>query len=249
MEQSSFTQIYHHHHARQPEDLPFWMDLAAQYPEPILELGCGTGRVLLPLIQAGYQVVGLDRDPAMLSELRANAYPSLVTGLNIIRADMSTFHFGCKFGLIILPCNTLSTLQPALRRQMLQHVKQHLAPDGCFTTSLPNPQVFKDLPGIGEPELEDFFPHPQDGEPVQVSSEWKRTKNHFILTWHYDHLQPDGTIQRYSTTARHSLAPAKTYLDEMVEVGLKIKSSWGDFNGSSFDSEAPHLIVVTTPAS
>jgi SAM-dependent methyltransferase len=248
LEHNAFVQIYHTHHARQSEDLPFWLDLAAQYPKPILELGCGTGRVLLPLIQAGYRVVGLDHDPAMLAELRANIRPDLFSGLNLIQADMSAFNFGCQFGLIILPCNTLSTLEPALRQRMLQLVRQHLRADGCFATSLPNPQVFKDLPAYGEPELEDLFPHPLDGEPVQVSSEWKRTKKHFSLTWHYDHLMPDGTTHRYSATVRHSLAPAKTYLDELEPAGLKVKAVYGDFNGSSFSSEAPHMIVVATPA-
>jgi SAM-dependent methyltransferase len=248
LEHNSFIEIYHIHHARQSEDLPFWLNLASQYPGPILELGCGTGRVLLPLIQAGYRAVGLDHDPAMLAELRAKAHPALLAGVNIIQADMSSFQFRCKFGLIILPCNTLSTLEPTLRQRMLQRIQQHLLPDGCFTTSLPNPQVFRDLPAYSAPELDDYFPHPLDGEPVQVSSEWQRTKKHFVLTWHYDHLQPDGTTHRYSATARHSLAPARTYLEELEAAGLKRKAIYGDFDGSRFSSESLHMIVVTTPA-
>jgi SAM-dependent methyltransferase len=247
LEHNVFAQIYHIHHTRQSEDLPFWLDLAAQYPKPVLELGCGTGRVFVPLIQAGYRAVGLDHDPAMLAELRANARLAPLSSLSLIQADMSAFNFGCQFGLIILPCNTLSTLEPGLRQRMLQLVQRHLMPDGCFTTSLPNPQVFKDLPAYGEPEIEDHFPHPLDGEPVQVSSEWKRTKNQFVLTWHYDHLLPDGTTYRYSATARHSLAPPTTYLDELEAAGLRVKTIYGDFIGSSFNSDAPHMIIVTSP--
>lgn len=248
LENNAWVQIYHLHHSRQPEDLPFWLDLAAQHAGPVLELGCGTGRVLLPLAQAGHRMICLDRDPAMLAQLRSNTPPVLLQKIIVIQADMSAFHFGCQFGLIILPCNTLSTLEPALRQRMLQCVRQHLLPDGCFTTSLPNPQVLKELPAHGAPELEDIFPHPQDGEPVQVSSEWKRTKEHFALTWHYDHLQPDGTIRRYSLTARHSLAPANVYLEELQEAGLQPRAIYGDFDHSSFSPEAPHLIVLTTPA-
>ena len=49
--------VYHAHHNRHLEDLPFWLDLAAQTGDPLLELGCGTGRVLIPLAQAGYRTL------------------------------------------------------------------------------------------------------------------------------------------------------------------------------------------------
>ena len=247
MEHDTFAQIYHAHHLRQPEDLPFWLDMAAEYRGPILELGCGTGRVLIPLVQAGYRLIGLDHDRSMLSELRANASVALQEDPSLIQADMGAFQFGCRFGLIILPCNTLSTLPPDLRQRMLQLVKQHLLPGGCFAASLPNPQVFKDLPVYGEPEIEDIFPHPQHGEPIQVSSEWKRTKSQFVLTWHYDHLQPDGTIRRYSATAHHSLASAQVYLDELTAADLSLSALYGDFNRADFSAETPHMIMVATP--
>ena len=58
--------LYHAHHNRYKEDLPFWLELAARHGDPVLELGCGSGRVLLALAQDGYQVYGLDNDPGML---------------------------------------------------------------------------------------------------------------------------------------------------------------------------------------
>jgi SAM-dependent methyltransferase len=246
LKHNAFAQIYHAHHARQPEDLPFWWDLAERYPGPVLELGSGTGRVFLSLHQPGRQLVGLDRDRKMLSELQANAISVHRSNLNLIQADMGAFHFGCRFGLIILPCNTLSTLDPELRRRMLHLVRQHLQPLGCFAASAPNPQIYKDLPAHAEPEIEDVFPHPQDGEPVQASSEWERTKSHFILTWHYDHLQPDGTSQRYSAVVRHRLDPVQTYLDELDSAGLALAALYGDFDRSDFHRDAPHMIMVTT---
>ena len=57
------ARLYHAHHSRNLEDLPFWQELARQQGSPILELGCGSGRVLLPLARAGYNVVGLEREP------------------------------------------------------------------------------------------------------------------------------------------------------------------------------------------
>ena len=57
---------YHLHHQNEMGDLPFWNKLANEMGDPILELGCGTGRLLLPLIQAGHEVVGIDKSyPAL----------------------------------------------------------------------------------------------------------------------------------------------------------------------------------------
>ncbi len=75
---------------------------------------------------------------------------------------------------------------------MLDRVSVHLNTNGVFSASMPNPEYLKRLPKNAEPEIEETFPHPLDGEPVQVSSAWTRTQNRVIITWFYDHLLPDG---------------------------------------------------------
>ncbi len=57
-----FPLFYHAQHQNYLEDLPFWLGLAATQGSPILELGCGSGRVLLPLALAGHRVLGIDND-------------------------------------------------------------------------------------------------------------------------------------------------------------------------------------------
>ena len=51
-------------------DVPFWRTLALQSDGPVLELGCGTGRISIPLARAGVSVVGIDRSDAMLARAR-----------------------------------------------------------------------------------------------------------------------------------------------------------------------------------
>jgi SAM-dependent methyltransferase len=58
-------------HAELKDDIPLVLTLAGQGKGPILELGCGTGRLLLPLARAGYEVIGLDNSPAMLAKAKA----------------------------------------------------------------------------------------------------------------------------------------------------------------------------------
>jgi SAM-dependent methyltransferase len=239
--------LYHEHHKRHLEDLPFWLELAQQQGSPILELGCGSGRVLLPLAEAGYHLYGLDKDEAMLALLSEQIRPHLRDRITLILGDMTSFQIPQRFALIILPCNTFSSLGSSERRATLQQVHNHLAQQGLFAVSLPNPQVLRRLPRRAEAEVEEHFPHPLDGQPVQVSSSWERTSQHFVLFWHYDHLLPDGRVERYTIHVCHSLEPAEVYFAEIEATGLSIVERFGDFDKTPYSPESPFLILTATP--
>lgn len=236
--------LYHTHHSLHPEDLPFWQGLAAQQPGPLLELGCGTGRVLLPLLQARYSVYGLDNDMEMLRFLRLSLPPEQRIQPAVFQADMANFHLARLFPLIILPCNTLSTLSAEARHSTLECVREHLTPQGLFAASLPNPPALLEIPRRGAEQLEETFTHPLSGNPVQVSSAWKRSARHFTVTWIYDHLLPDGQVQRLTIQAAHSLEPPEAYQEALALVGLQIMAVYGDFDRSQFTPDSPYLILV-----
>lgn len=243
--------LYHAHHARHSQDLPLWLRLASQSAGPILELGCGTGRVLLALAQAGYTVVGLDHDHFMLDHLRrallAGAPHAHLAGrVRLVQADMSAFAFARKFGLILLPCNTFSTLSPPTRLRVLELAVWHLSPGGCLAVSLPNPEVMRRLPPESDPEVEEFFLHPIDGEPVQVSSAWQRAGGLFHLTWHYDHLLPDGQVERVSLHTSHDLAPLEHYQAQIEQAGLTLAAAWGDYDASPYTHQSDLLILFAS---
>jgi len=107
--------LYHAHHISYNEDLLFWLELAAQNGKQALELGCGTGRVLLPLAQSGIAITGIDNDPDMLAFLRQSLPEGLQPAPRIEAADMTAFDLGQRFPLVISPCNTWSTLSAEAR--------------------------------------------------------------------------------------------------------------------------------------
>jgi SAM-dependent methyltransferase len=239
---NEFPTLYHAHHSQELEDLPFWLQLARDYGSPILELGCGSGRVLLPLMQAGFPAVGLDKDPTMLRFIHDTATQSA----DIVQADLTQFHFDVRFQLILIPCNTYSTLYPDERRSALGCIARHLEPGGAIAVSMPNPQHLLRLRRCSEPELETVFYHPQTGNPVQVSSAWERDTHQFILSWHYDHLFPDGQVERTTVKTCHLITPVQVYLDELTEAGFGPKMVLGGFNNEPFDQHSPHLILIST---
>lgn len=239
-----FPVIYDAHHRLHPEDLPFWLGLAEQYGDPVLELGCGTGRVLLALAQAGRRVVGLDYDPAMLAFLRQNIPPALAPTVTLVEDDLRVFNLEQRFALIILPCNTYSAFDAVDRRRALAQVRQHLQPGGLFAASLPNPARLKRLPRRSAAELEEIITHPVTGNPLQVSCAWQRSPTHLTYTWYYDHLLPDGQVERLAWQARHALDSLENYRQELAEAGFGALKAYGDYDGSVYEEDAPLLLLL-----
>jgi SAM-dependent methyltransferase len=239
-------ELIHTHHNRDLEDLPFWLDLAGKADGPILELGCGTGRVLIPLAQAGYQTIGLDYDLSMLKFMRKNIGTQLKHPPQLIASDITEFNFATHFPLIILPCNTFSTLSRDQRMLCLRCVGRHLRKGGIFAISIPNPEVLRRLPSQAVAELEDEFIDPKTGNPVQVSSSWQRTPRTFNVVWMYDQLLPDGKVERFKVKTSHQLISVKNYVADIEQVGLMVREIYGDFDRSTYSTVSSHLILLMT---
>ena len=133
------AELYHAHQRLYRGDIFFWQSLAAHSSGPVLELGCGTGRVLLELASAGYDVYGVDNDADTLAVLQTRLEESNLTNVDCRQADMTEFSMKLKFPLIILPCNTYSTLSARQRQATLGCIQKHLAPGGLFAASMLNP--------------------------------------------------------------------------------------------------------------
>jgi hypothetical protein len=180
----------------------------------------------------------------MLIFLRGMIPEEMKGQIHLVQADLAAFHFGCRFRLIYLPCNTLSTLHAAQRKTLFACVAAHLTPNGVFAASIPNPEWLADLPAIGEEEMEETLVHPESGNPLQISSSWERTAEVFRLSWHYDQLLPDGQVERVTLETIHNLAMFADYQSALEDVGLIVKAVYGDFDRSEYSTESPNLILV-----
>jgi SAM-dependent methyltransferase len=101
-------------------DLELWEELAAQRASPILDLGCGAGRVMAHLSRRGYEVCGLDRDPGLIDGL---------AGAEL--GDARDFRLGREFGLVLAPMQLIQLLASSEERKgCLRCVAAHLASGG-----------------------------------------------------------------------------------------------------------------------
>jgi SAM-dependent methyltransferase len=237
------AELYHAHHSLYNEDLPFWLGLAAERDGAVLELGCGTGRVLVPLAEAGHAVWGLDRDAAMLAVLQAQLDAALRQRVNIVEGDIAGFDLGFQFPLILLPCNTYNTLNHEKRLETLLSVQKHLKEGGVFAFSMPNPELLDEQFDAGS-YLEEIIAHPASGGPVQVSSECADVADGIQVSWHYDHLLPDGNVRRQTMTVTYRNASAGTYFEELTQSGFVVQAKYGDFDRSPYKIDSPYLILL-----
>src|ERR1700722_8638037 len=102
---------YDREHLGDDEDISFYLSLSRRpTPRKLLELGCGTGRITLPLAQLGFDVVGLDNQPEMLQkaeERRLQTSPEIRQRLQFIEGDMRTWSASTAFDLILIPASSI----------------------------------------------------------------------------------------------------------------------------------------------
>lgn len=230
---------------RYTEDLQFWERLAKKTSGPILELGCGSGRILLSIADQQKMLVGVEIRHDYLLILKKRAEIKQYQNVVYFQANITNFNLNLKFDLICIPCNTYSSLTEIQRRAALQCAGKHLSESGILVISLPNPSLFKDLPETGDLEVEDVFPHPVDNEPVQVSTRWECFSDHIDIFWFYDHLKSDGQVNRYREVVRHYLLSNEEYLAELNQSGFISRFVYGDYDLSHYEEGSPHLILVS----
>jgi SAM-dependent methyltransferase len=121
-------------------DVAFYRGLAEKVGGPVLELGCGTGRVLLPIAALGIPCVGLDASPVMLASLRAKALPP---NLELVEGRMESFDLGARqFQLVICPFRAFQhLLDVPSQLATLANVRRHLAPGGTFAFDVFDPNL------------------------------------------------------------------------------------------------------------
>ncbi|MBI1846051.1 MAG: class I SAM-dependent methyltransferase [Candidatus Rokubacteria bacterium] len=144
----------------------------------VLELGCGTARITIPIAEAGVPVVGLDRAPAMLEIARdkiGRLAPATRARIELLEGDMRAFALGRRFDLVIIPYRAfLHLLTVEDQRACLAAVRAHLGGGGRLIVNFFDPDLSLIGPRLARgygPSQTRAFTHPVSGRRVLV---WER---------------------------------------------------------------------------
>lgn len=234
-------------------DVSFYLDQALAGGGPVLEIGCGTGRLSIPLARAGHEVWAVDVSAGMLAQLQAKLAeePEAVRQrVHVVRQDAAALDLAeCRPALAILPFNLLMLVpDPAAERRILASVARHLVPGGRLVLDVMNPAV---LPQDADPRPSPSRPrrNPRTGNPYVRHAQAAAVDGLGVqlLSGWYDELLPDGGIR----TTRFGFAwrmIGRGELDAMlVEAGFMPEEVHGDFAGARFAPTSSRIVVAARP--
>jgi SAM-dependent methyltransferase len=233
-------------------DIGFYVEEGRASGGPVLELGCGTGRVLLPTAGAGVAITGLDGSANMLERCRAKlaAEPEDVRRrTELVRGDLASFELGRQFALITIPFRPFQHLL-TVEEQLgcLRAVRRHLEPGGrlIFDVFHVHPAAVYDKAWMEEKEEGPATGLP-DGRMVRrttrIAAFHRGTQiNEVEFCWYITH--PDGRQEeiRWRVALRYYYRFEVEHL--LARAGLRVAALHGDYDRSSFGDESPDMIFV-----
>lgn len=230
------------------DDLLMIGQFAARSGSPILELACGTGRVLLPLAQQGYRITGVDVSPAMLAIARQKvAAAGVADRVTLVQQDMRDLKLEERFVMAFIAINSFMSL-PDTDAQLaaLCSIREHLAPGGLLVLDLFYPDLARLLEARGQVFLDKVFTDPETGHRLMRyrSQETNLARQTIRTTFIVDEIDDQGGVKRtlFPFSIRY-LFPAELAL-LLRHAGFKIEAIYGSYDLDEFTSDSEKMIAV-----
>ena len=224
-------------------DVDFYRRLANEAHGSVLELGCGTGRILLPIAADGHSCVGVDSSSSMLDALRAKTDGN---GPELIVARLQDFDLGGRrFGLIFSAFRVFQHLE-TVEDQLacLERVKGHLAPGGSFAFDVFNPR----LEGMSDPEVperENIRFRDAGDEMIRYEAVTRDPVNQLIeVTFRYERCRNEEVVSSETTCFKMRWFTRFELEHLVARAGFDRVQMYGDFDLSPVVAGCPALIVV-----
>jgi len=265
-DRSNMSDLYRHpeeydlEHLGDSEDVEFYVSLVRRLqPRKVLELGCGTGRITLPLAEQGTQlafdVTGLDSQAEMLETAKKRllqAPPKVRERLRLIQGDMRTWQSESAFDLIVIPCSSIShllTLQDQLT--VWNQCRRNLRPGGRFVVeiTMPNMATFADsfnVPPRALVEIDVDKSDESDGvrfirrKTSRYLSHEQCAQTRFLYEKYQNGRAIDGYIDDF---AGHVFFPRELQL-LFIHTGFEVEQTLGDYRGRPLKPNSPLIIMI-----
>lgn len=233
------------------QDVAFYRSAARKFGDPVLELGCGTGRITLAIAEAGYRVVGLDISEKMLEravEKRAALRREARERVHLVQGDMTRFELREKFRSILIPFRPFQhLLEVEEQMRCLECVKKHLAPSGRLILDFfqTDPDRMHDAKFQNESLLIEYdLP---DGRHVALSERvaaFHRALQRNDVEMIFRVTHPGGRQERLvmAWTLRYFFRYEVEHL--LARCGFRVEAVYGNFDCSPLEDHSPEIIFV-----
>jgi len=232
------------------QDILFLREEADKTGSPVLELACGTGRILFPIAQDGHDIWGIDNSDAMLKILEKNILkesPETAGRIHFNNQDMRNFSFDMKFKLIIIPFNSFLLLTERKDFDLcLKNCRNHLADDGTFIIDIFSPNF--EMCAEKEPKIQ-FLRHFFVPDEKKVVVQWEYARRDMArqlidIDFLYEEYDQDGKVVQNSKNLTMSVIFRFEMQYLLEKNGFEVREFYGNYDRSEFAAGSPQLIYI-----
>jgi SAM-dependent methyltransferase len=223
-------------------DVRFWQRLAAAQDGRVLELGCGTGRLTIPVARAGADIVGIDRSAAMLARARQRLRRARASAL-LLRGDIRQLPFRrrTRFALVMAPYGMLQSLtRERDLRATLASVHGVLQRGGLFAIDL-----VPDLPRWSEYDRRVSLSGRRGRGHIKLTESVRQDRRKGLTIFDQEYEERRGqqkTVNRFALTFRTISIPQMRR--RLEEAGFRVEALLGDYDGGPLDLRADVWIIL-----
>ena len=225
-------------------DVDFWCRIAAAQPAPVLELGCGTGRITLPVAKSGTEVVAIDRSEPMLSRARRRLRRArLADRVRLVRGDIRALPFRRRtaFGCVMAPYGILQSLTSERDQQdALASVARVLARGGLFGLDL-----VPDLPRWEEYTRRTSLRGRHARGTLTLVESVRQEQKRGLTIFDQEYIEQRGRtrrVHRFELTFRTLSVPQMAR--RLEHAGFTIDAVLGDYQGGPWDDRADTWVIL-----
>lgn len=243
----SIAPFYDIEHARFDEDLDMYRNFAELCGGKILELACGSGRLLLPLASEGYTLTGVDTSAAMLDLARRELEKAgTVHHCQLVQQDMCMLQLPDKFRLAMIALGSFGhIITRRQQQQALTAIRRHLSMGATFVLDISNEDA-RYMEHLSGQMLHQGTWQQEDGSYVThfLSPASANTQHLLELTHFYDVYQQGQAVQR--TVSQTNLYLFERNEAELLleQAGFRIKDVYGNYDFGPYEHESPRLIFI-----
>jgi SAM-dependent methyltransferase len=234
--------LYDWEYRRRRDDVRFYGTLADERGGPVLDVGCGTGRLMLPLLRAGHTVVGVDRSAPMLASAAARVRRLGADGRRralLVRGDMTALPVGKRrFAFAVAAFHTVQHCETDGELvRFFRGAAAALIPGGwlAFDTFAPTRRFIERRGPSGKTRFRD----PRTGRPTIYSESHRLDGRVLAMTFHYRPLAAGrkSAPAARSVELRHRLLQPREIEALLAKAGLDLVATWGGFDGRPLDPD------------
>jgi SAM-dependent methyltransferase len=237
--------VYDLQFAPDAPDVAFWVELCRECRGPVLELGCGTGRVSIPLARAGLEVVGVDLAEPMLAVARQRLEAERIEvrrRVQLARADMRDFRTDTTFACAIIPASTFAVLLTREdQERALGNIHACLRGEGRLGFDV---RIFDEWIQSGRlPPMRRASPDGRVDFTEERSFEFDPSTRVSRATITYTFHTPDYLGSVTETIEGLVLSQADVE-DVLASTGFVVTAVWGDYDRAPLEPESERMIFV-----